>query len=339
MEFCLPQCNFQNLIKFIDDINKCEITDKDIFVFNGSKMNNFEPFTMLVMGNIIRSFRAKHSNIRFQLIESKNSYAGNMGFYKYISPKLKYGKDIGEAAGSSNYIPITHITIDELCKKEYENCNYIPEGEIIENESKRLAQIISRNNSELHELLSYLIREMIRNIPEHAGTNDVWICGQCWPGSGEAEIAIVDNGIGIYNSLTKNKVHKNSVTNNREALELSVKPGISRTFDPGKTNKDKNNDWANSGFGLFMVSEICKLLNGSFCIISYDNYINVDNEGVTFGDTFYKGTAIRIRISINNINNARNIISTVLKKGQIEAKNIRNAFKHASKPSKGLMSN
>lgn len=63
------------------------------------------------------------------------------------------------------------------------------------------------------------------------------------------------------------------------ALQWSLKAGILDAFKA--PIKQKSNDiWTNLGFGLFMVSEICKHLNGSFCLISHDNYILIDNQGV-----------------------------------------------------------
>lgn len=107
----------------------------------------------------------------------------------------------GEANGSNNYIPITPIVIDELQKEEIQRGNYMVLGDVVEKESGRLARIVDRGNGELHKLLTYLIREIIRNTPEHAETDTVWVCGQYWPSYELAEIAIADEGIGIYNSI------------------------------------------------------------------------------------------------------------------------------------------
>ncbi len=87
--------------------------------------------------------------------------------------------------------------------------------------------------------------------------------------------------------------------------------------------KQRNRDeWANSGFGLYMVSEICKHLNGSFCIISYGDYMLIDNHGAKFGEIIFRGTAIRIRVPTKKISSAQNIISQIATKGEVEAKAI-----------------
>ena len=125
-----------------------------------------------------------------------------MGFFKYISPSLDIGKMPGEANGSPKYIPITPLIVDDLQKAAYEQGNYMVLGDLIEQEAGRLSRIVDRGNKELHKLLTYLIREILRNTPEHAKSNTMWVCGQYWPSYELAEIAIIDEGIGIYNSIT-----------------------------------------------------------------------------------------------------------------------------------------
>ena len=93
----------------------------------------------------------------------------------------------------------------------------------------------------------------------------------------------------------------------------------------------------NSGFGLYMVSQICQKLNGSFCIISYGDALLIDNDGVAEKSTSFHGTAIRIRVPTNNIPAAQAIIDEIAAQGEVEARTIKNAFKTASMPSKGLM--
>lgn len=254
-----------------------------------------------------------------------------MGLFKYLSPKSDIGKLPGEAKGSINYIPITPIVFNEL-----RDDNYTVVGDLIEKESGRLAKVISRENIELHKLLTYLIREILRNTYEHAEADRSWICGQYWPSYDKAEIGIIDEGIGIFESLTQNLAHKKYITDNKTALQWALKAGISESFRPSK--KDGGDDrWANSGYGLYMASEICKYLHGSFLLMSYGNYIMVKDNKTDIGETLFEGTAIRMVIPTDNIKNAKDIIGHIANKGESESKKIKNAFKKASVPSRGLM--
>lgn len=337
MVYYVPDMTLAKTLVFSKDL--ADITPEDEMVFDFSKMSNFDPLPMLMMGAIMRNYRNRFPHIPFRIngIDTVGKdYAGNMGFFKYVSTSLGIGKMPGEAFGSQNYIPITPIIIDELQRTEYEKGNYLTLGSIIEKEAGRLSRIVDRGNKELHKLLTFLIREILRNIPEHAKTNKMWVCGQYWPSFELAEIAIIDEGIGIFQSITQNTIHKEYIKDNASALQWALKAGISESFMPSMKQKSSD-EWANSGFGLYMVNEICKHLNGSFCIISYENYMLIDNHGIKTGETSFHGTAIRMRVPSKRISSAQSIISQIASQGETEARTIRNAFKYASTPSKGLM--
>lgn len=337
MIYYVPNMTLTEALKFSNTL--AAIVPDDELIFDFSRMSNFDPLPMLMMGATMRNYRNKFPEIPFKVAGTETTgkgYAGTMGFFKYLSTSLGIGKMPGEAHGSTNYIPITPIVVDELQKAEYEQGNYMVLGDLIEKEAGRLARIVDRGNEELHKLLTFLIREILRNTPEHAKTSIMWVCGQYWPSFELAEIAIVDEGIGIYESITKNAAHREYIKDNATALQWALKAGISEAFRPSSKQRSKD-EWANSGFGLYMVSEICKYLHGSFCIISYGNYIIIDNHGIKAGGTSFKGTAIRMRVPSKKIASAQNIISQIASQGEAEARTIRNAFKTASMPSKGLM--
>lgn len=337
LKYYVKDLTLDNALRFSRELDS--ITPDEEMIFDFSGMSNFDPLPMLMIGSIMRSYRNQFPDITFKLegLDSPGKgYAGTMGFFKYISSSIEIGKMPGEANGSLNYIPITPIVVDELEKSEYEKGNYMVLGELIEKEAGRLARIVDRGNNELHKLLTFLIREILRNTPEHAKTNTMWLCGQYWPSYELAEIAIVDEGIGIYESITQNVAHREYITDNATALKWALKAGISEAFKPSMKQKSRD-EWANSGFGLYMVNEICKHLNGSFCIISYGNYLLIDNHGIKSGETLFKGTAIQMRVPSKKIANAQVIISQIASQGEAEARTIRNAFKTASTPSKGLM--
>ena len=337
MRIYVPDMKLVGTLKFAKDIFDRIPEDEEV-VFDFSQMSNFDPLPMLIMGTTIRNYRYQFPDKKFYIDGiSGKSYAGTMGFFKYISESLGIGKMPGEAQGSNNYIPITPIKVDKLQQTEISQGNFMVVGDLIEKEAGRLARIVDRGNTELHKLLTYLIREILRNTPEHAGTNTMWVCGQYWPSFELAEIAIADEGTGIYNSITQNHSHREYITDNKKALQWALKAGISEAFRPSAKQRDCD-EWANSGFGLYMVSSICKYLNGSFCIISYGDYMLIDNHGIKYGETNFKGTAIRMRVPSKKILNAQDIIAQIATQGEMEAKTIRNAYKNASIPSKGLMS-
>ena len=98
--------------------------------------------------------------------------------FKSLSDKLPIGKNPGEAYGNNNYLPIESLNIQALHQKEIDSGNYVEVGDVVEKEAKRLAQILAHGDRETLSLFTYILREMIRNTPEHAETDKVWVCGQ-----------------------------------------------------------------------------------------------------------------------------------------------------------------
>lgn len=338
MEITVPELNTENALAFADIINKIDVDSVDEMCFIAN-MKWVRPFGMLLTSAALKRLRNKHPSIHFrmQCDENRNgvSYAAHMGFFKSISESLPLGNLPGAAIGNDNYLPITKLNLIQIHDAEIAAGEYSSLGDCIERESRRLAQIICRSNIEMQALMTYLIREILRNIPEHANESTAWICGQYWADH-TAEIAIVDEGIGIKNSLRRNIVHQEYITDDASALSYALKAGISQAFDPRRGNRS-HDEWANSGYGLYMVSEICKELNGTFCIASGEKYIRVENNTVAFGSTHFEGTAVKMTFSTNRLTSSHEIIQHIASRGEQEARTIRNAFKNASHPSKGLI--
>ena len=309
------------------------------FVFDFSHMHGFGPLSLLVAGTAIRQYMERYPAVRFSIAgidAGEGERAGAMGFFRYAVPSSGMGSAPGGAAGGPGCIPITRIDAGALQQAGYEQGRYMALGDILEKESGRLTGMLAGGNGELHKLLTYLMREMLRNTPEHAQTSQMWVCGQYCPSGAAAEIAVMDEGIGLYRSLTRNPSHRAYITDPAAALRWAVKAGISRAFGPAAGQRSRD-EWANSGFGLYMASTICRDLGGSFCIISSGRYLCIDSRGVQTGETSFSGTAVGLRVPAAQLHDAQGLISAAARKGEAEARTIRNAFKKASVPSKGLM--
>lgn len=337
LKITIPRLSTSNALSFCKNLPTCD--NDDIYYFDVSDINNYEPLPMLLVSAAIRQFcndrKLAPQNIQLRFKDNSDyQYACHMGFFQAAG--FPQGKAPGEASGSSSYIPITKINIGDLQRKAFENGDILEQGDIIEIEAKRLSKILAQRNTELQKLLQYLIREAIRNIPEHAGTNEVWICGQYWHNRDKAEIAILDEGIGVYESLKQNRIHREYVTNNGEALRWAIKPGISVAFNPARGQRSQDT-WANSGYGLFMISEICKATNGWLTFVSGDDCLRVYPNGNGIYGAHFKGTALGIRIKPSCVGEYQSLIDIVRKSGEDTAKAIKNAFREASVPSKGLL--
>ena len=337
MKIKIPRLSTSNAVSFCHSLPLSE--SADIYYFDVSEVNNYEPLPMLLTAAAIRQFCAERelspTDIQLRFTENGDyQYACHMGFFQ--SAGFPQGNAPGEAPGSSTYIPLTKLNIRDMQREAYASGELLDRGDLIERKSDELARVLAQHNTELQKLLRYLIREAIRNVPEHADTNEVWVCGQYWHNRDLAEIAILDEGIGVCESLKKNHVHNSYITNNEEALRWAIKPGVSVAFNPARGQRS-DDVWANSGYGLYMISEICKATGGWFTFVSGEDCLRAYTNDTRLYGAHFKGTALGIRIKPSNVRSYQALIDAVRTSGEDTAKTIKNAFKEASTPSKGLM--
>ena len=309
-----------------------------------SNLKWIEPIGMLFFGAKLREFIINNPDVEVKLgsIGEDSGYFKWMGLYDYFVPNSNVGEKVGHVHGNTNYIPITKINVKTEYGESFKNGNiYADRGDYIEERANQLAKIVT-SDKQLEAILTYIIREIIRNVPEHSGVDEFWICGQAWHGKlNKAQIAILDEGQGIYNSLTSNIFHRREIDSNAKALQSALQPGISKAFKKGGTNHKSDDVWANSGYGLYVVSEICRDCNGKFVLISGDNILIKENdESCPFNgiikDNHLKGTAIMIELPFmtdyQNIN-----ISDYVARGEKLAKQGLHSIHQASIPSRGLL--
>jgi len=280
-------------LSFIDSIFSLPHDDEYIFDFRNLRWS--EPFGLLAISYELFRFASKHSSSKL-LIKNheENTYEGHMGFFKAFG--LDHGKFPGQAPGSNTYIPIKINSVAALQKKAVSS--YEDVGVTIENCAKEISNILVQYLSEkLKETLTYSIREIIRNVVEHSEAAQFGYCAQYWPTKNIVEFSLLEKGIGIRKTLSRNP-HL-SISSDEDALKLSLLPGVSGQAYNGKRSLNKG-VWANSGFGLYMTSRICGN-GGSFFLISGDSGILLNNRKRYYIKTNFQGTALRLRLNTNNI--------------------------------------
>lgn len=325
----VPNLTWLKALEFLKELDLVKIEEDEIFDFK--EVRNCDPFPMLITASAIRKATREADIKKCTATNLNNSYARHMRFYKAVG--TGFGRDWAEEYGNSNYLPITKLQITDLRNEGIENVERIQT--IIENKAKLMANVLSKDNDSFRQWLKYILTELMRNIPEHSKAGAIWYCAQYWPLYDLVELAILDEGIGIQNSLLGNYAYSEYVKNDTEAIRMALKPGISKAFAPGNSNLSQD-EWANSGYGLYMVSQLCKKLGGSFIIASGDTAIKVGKGNIKRYDTKYSGTAIQIRIKPSLINDYQDVAKEILKQGEKQAKTSSNSFKSASKASKSL---
>lgn len=155
-------------------------------------------------------------------------------------------------------------------------------------------------------IISYSIREILRNVFEHSGSDECFVCAQRWT-DGRAEIAILDNGMGIFNTLSQ--VYK---VDEKDAIPLAIKPGITRTSN----FSEDENIHQNSGYGLYAISEIGRSF-GEFYLGS-GSKIYSSNKNPNISDSFFRGTFVGLNIR-NMPTNFKELLQDIIKSGEEEA--------------------
>jgi hypothetical protein len=284
----------ETTVKFsceLRDIPKCES-----YILDFSGVGRIEPFALLFLSSELQRFKSKRGYAKqFAASNFEHcSYAGHMGFFKAFG--LDYGKHAGEAKGSGTYIPITIFDVEEI--KQSAADNYEAAGQFIEGQAEIMAETLTRSDSgDLFDTLTYSIREIIRNVIEHSESEQFGFCAQYWPSYGSVELSILDRGIGIRAGLSSNP-HLN-IQDDHEALNLSLMPGISGKAFKGM-RRNANDVWANSGYGLYMTSRLCRE-GGSYFIASGETGLYLSENKKRYLETPFEGTAIKLTLNTSRL--------------------------------------
>ena len=290
-------------------------------VLDFANTSTTEPFGMLVVASEIERCIAANPDARFVCRNFKHmTYAGHMGFFKAFGHD--FGREPGEAHGSRAYIPVTYFNSAELHRAAA--TAGLDVGDEIETQSRRLSEtLLGADAGEVYETFAYSLREILRNVVEHASVERFACCAQYWPTKGRAEVAIVDRGIGVRESIKSNP-HIDASTD-KSALNFALMPAVSGKAFKGARRLEKRGPWTNSGFGLYLTSRICRN-GGTFFIASGDTGMLLTHGPDGKGGKRYipaslQGTAVRLNIHTANLNSLRESLERYRRDGyQIQQK-------------------
>jgi hypothetical protein len=320
----VPQnLSLKNALNFCNRLWDLEHSDE--YAFDFANLGRVEPFTMAYVANELKRFRKTKPKSKFTALNHQDkSYAAHMGFFRAFG--LKFGNEPGEASGSSTYLPLTILNVADLEQEAADSYDHV--GNVIEAKSEQIAKILTRQQSgDLVDTLTFSIREILRNVVEHSGSEIIEYCAQYWPTKNLVELAVLDTGNGIMHGLSSNPYL--NINNERDALHLAMLPGVSGKMYKG-VKKRKHDEWQNSGFGLYMTSRICRN-GGDFFIASNDKSIFLDRTSKNDLECKYKGTALRLRIDTSNIYSYSEMLAKYRNEGYEAAKKF--AGKDAIEPS------
>lgn len=252
------------------------------------------PFAQVLLASKIKYMRQRCPDLSIIFNGWENyGYLSHMGFFDMCG--FEHGRKVGEAAGSTNYLPITEVHRASFYETKLDEYEELPD--LIQRHVDRISEILARDrsaNTNMFDILSYSIREMFRNVFEHGETDRLYFCAQYWPRSNKVEFAVSDFGVGIRQALGNNPNFR--FKTDKEALEYSLLPSVSgRTHEPRRSE-----NWFNSGYGLYMTNRLARN-GGNFVIASGSDAIHLSRRSKHNYLTSFPGTAIRVNLNVDEI--------------------------------------
>lgn len=288
-----PKLDFENSLWFSQFLEG--LKEDTEYIFDFSRMGIVEPFGMLLISAKLRQVRKK---LMFAKCYARNfeshSYAAHMGFFQSFN--LDFGKKPGEATGNNHYIPIKSMNVADIELQSITQA--IETGDVVEQEAEALTEVLTAGHadSKIESTIIYSLREIMRNVVEHSQADKIWIAGQFWPTKNLAQIAILDEGIGVRAALGDNPYIR--INSDADALRICIQPGISGKAYKGQ--KQRKGFWENSGFGLYVTSEICKR-GGNFGISSGCNGLFISHAEHKAINAYFSGTAVMLNIDTSRL--------------------------------------
>ena len=175
-------------------------------------------------------------------------------------------------------------------------------------------------DDEARRLAHYAIVELLRNGTSHSQRSGAWLAvtrgdfnavsGGKVPVNNVVQVCVVDTGIGVLAALSG--FHP-GLTDAREAIEKSMWPHYSGTFEEGLTGSGEN-----AGLGLFFISEMTKLIAGRLLIATRGAALlltgDPDAEGRNreeFIDAEFPGTLVVFEIPVESVHSFDGIMDRI----------------------------
>lgn len=297
--------DFEALARFPRDLHALAVEGGYELDFSGVAF--IRPAWLVIVGGALRTLKREHPELKRRAVNYKHlSYAARMGFFRYFG--LDYGSAPASAPGSDTYAPLTELFTAEVRRKAA--LAFVPVGEAVHAEAETLASLLTRQSTgELQDTLAYAVREIVRNVVEHSEGESCTFAAQYWPARDEVEVVVSDQGCGLVASLRENP--RLEIASDEDALRLAVQPGVSsKAWRRGR----HNDEWANSGYGLFMTERLCGA-GGSFELMSGSGLLRISPAGTRTAETRWPGTLVVLRLNTANLGALNETLSRLRDEG------------------------
>jgi len=251
--------NIEELLKKLNNQNEIQLEN----------INWIEPIGI----GILKLYKVANPDIHISLL-------GKESVISYCKTILN-----GSVSSSNSYTPCIQFNHEiEYIAKDITN-------KIILN----IHNLDSEDKKDLSEYLHYLISEMMDNVVSHSQSAcGGYVTAQYYPTKKKVQVVIIDNGLGLKQTLSK----KYTLNNESEAINKALEQNVtgSNSFDI-YSNIPKH-----AGLGLFFLTKIIQETNGKLFIVSNNTIYHLENHSFQELKTSFFGTIICFEIEVDNIN-------------------------------------
>lgn len=242
--------------------------------------------------------------------KSAISYGETMGIFQQIGLS-----DAPSNSSGFTYLAPTKVEIKEVHKNLEGSLEQYFE-QISELIVIKALKLVGTNLVEnVNDLFMFVVREMIRNIFDHAQTSHYYYALQTYKANNCVEVVIADVGVGLLATIPfdieEKWLEKNT---DEEAIKKSLIPGLSAFSNHSYAPED----YKNSGYGLTLVKKIIQRTEGLFSIASGAKSITYTAEEEFVSDCDVTGTIVRMKINLNKLKYVN--FKEVLREAETEAR-------------------
>lgn len=277
------------MLSFCNELEHSYISDKVIIDF--SRMQQIGPFGMLYVAKKIGEFTYTHEHVKLLFNNHQHhAYANYMGFFKAIGADPR--KPLAHHA-CHTLLPITVIhtnRVINLAKQSKQS-----QSLILDKASFSLATQLGGDKGEsVIPMLQFLISELMNNIFQHSGANNLAYCAQYWPATGRVEIGMLDTGVGVKHALSKNSPI--AINDDSQA--------ILQALSPFSWVADKKERRIRRSLGLYTTNRMC-VRGGELFMGSGDQGVLVSEKGKTRVPLGHmvSGTAVKVALNAHKLGN------------------------------------
>ena len=146
--------------------------------------------------------------------------------------------------------------------------------------------------------------------------------GQFWPQKREFSLAVLDEGIGLRRALSGNPKFAN-LDSDLSAIRIALLPSTSgkKIYDGSEFDDkdDAEGEWGNSGFGLYMTSQIARR-SGAFVIGSGDSRVEIRGGKKLTSRYGLPGTLVSLTVNVDRLGRLEASLRNLSEQGEAFAR-------------------